>query len=123
MQEDVLTIIDTRKNQPIVKVMKFPFEVNEIAFDHSGSFVYLTTGLGQVEVMFFPDMKQARTLQAHTASCYCIEFDPSGKLFATGSADSLVTLWNTEEMVCERTFGLAEYVLTSPPFLSLAVQF
>jgi WD40 repeat protein len=32
----------------------------------------------------------------------CLEMDPKGKYFATGSADALVGLWDADEMVCLR---------------------
>jgi len=47
-------------------------------------------------------------LSAHPANCICIEFDLTGKYFATGSADALVSLWDTSELVCLRT--LSRYV-------------
>ena len=59
--------------------------------------------------MRFPDLERVCSLQAHTANCYCIEFDPSGRYFAAGSADALVSLWSADDMVCLRTFGRLEY--------------
>ena len=53
-------------------------------------------------------MKLLHTLQAHTANCYCIRFDPKNRYFATGGADSLVSLWDVEELVSVRTFGSLE---------------
>lgn len=40
-------------------------------------------------------MKQ---LQSHTANCFCIEFDPTNRYFATGGADALVNV--CRETVC-----------------------
>ena len=48
-------------------------------------------------------------LQAHTAGCYCIAFDPTGKHFAVGSADALVSLWDLSESCCVRTFTRLEW--------------
>lgn len=44
-------------------------------------------------------------VQAHPANCICIEFDPTGQFFATGSADALVSLWDANEIACLRTFA------------------
>jgi len=43
-------------------------------------------------------------LQAHPGICICIEFDPTGRYFAIGSSDALVSLWQVDELVCLRTF-------------------
>lgn len=107
----MLGIIDARKFKS-VKSIKFGFEVNEIAWNNDGNLFFLTTGTGNVEVMRYPDMKNARTLQAHTGNIFCIEFDPTGKYFAVGSADALVSLWDVDELVCVRTFGRLEYVIS-----------
>ena len=40
------------------------------------------------------------TVQCHTAACYCIDFDPTGTLFAVGSADANVSLWTLQDLVC-----------------------
>ena len=56
-----------------------------MAWDHSGKQFFLTTGGGTVEVFGYEQMlkpgpaESARTLHAHTANCYCIEFAPNGK--------------------------------------------
>ena len=72
------------RSKPL-KNIKFAFEVNEMAWDHSGKQFFLTTGGGTVEVFGYEQMlkpgpaESARTLHAHTANCYCIEFAPNGK--------------------------------------------
>jgi len=58
-------------------------------------------------LLSYPDLKSQYVLSAHPANCICIEFDPTGMYFATGSADALVSLWDLSELVCLRT--LARY--------------
>lgn len=53
----------------------------------------------------YPDLQLQTVLGAHPANCICIEFDPTGKYFATGSVDALVSLWDVEELACVRTFS------------------
>ena len=53
----------------------------------------------------YPDLKLQHVLNAHPANCICIEFDPTGHYFATGSADALVSLWDLYDLVCVRTFA------------------
>ena len=62
------------------------------------------------------DTAPERTLYAHTANCYCIEFAPNGEHFAVGSADALVSLWSLQELVCARTFGRLEWPVRTLSF-------
>lgn len=39
-----------------------------------------------------PTLERVKQLQSHTANCYCIEFDPTNRYFATGGADALVNV-------------------------------
>eukprot|EP00962_Isochrysis_galbana_P059606 scaffold33302_cov129-Isochrysis_galbana.AAC.2 len=56
------------------------------------------------------------TLVGHTANCYCIEFAPSGEYFAVGGADALVSLWDTNELVCVATFERLEWPVRTLAF-------
>lgn len=120
-KDDNISIIETRKSKPL-KNIKFAFEVNEMAWDLSGKQFFLTTGGGTVEVFSYEQMlkpgpaESARTLHAHTANCYCIEFSPSGEYFAVGGADALVSLWHLQELVCMRTFGRLEWPVRTVSF-------
>lgn len=57
----------------------------------------------------YPELELQHVLKAHPGTCICIEFDPTGRYFATGSADTLVSLWDVEELACIRTFS--RYIL------------
>eukprot|EP01132_Coremiostelium_polycephalum_P005365 gene5365-6695_t len=111
-RDDQVSIIDA-KNAKILKAYKFNEEINEITWDNKGELFFMTTGLGIVEVYKFlqktNELKYLKSLAAHTANVYCIDFDPTGRYFAVGSADSLVSLWDYEEMFCIRTFGKLSY--------------
>jgi len=43
-------------------------------------------------------------LECHKARINCIAMDPCKKYFATGCLDSIVDLWDLQEMVCIKTF-------------------
>ena len=70
---------------------------------------FLTSGSGHVHVLNWPEMKNQLTLNAHPATCICIEFDPTGQYFAVGSADASVSIWDAEEMACLRTISRLEW--------------
>jgi len=80
--------------------------INEIAWNMAGDMFFLTTGnsekifltklfffcdqeliviisiffhSGTVEVLAYPSLKPVYTLMAHTAGCYCIAIDPTGR--------------------------------------------
>lgn len=50
-------------------------------------------------------MRRETILQAHPSNAMCLQFSPSGGYFAVGSADALVSLWDSDEFVCLRTLS------------------
>lgn len=75
-------------------------------------FVVLLCGLCASELQLtltsvhsYPELKTIQSINAHPSNCICIKFDPTGKYFATGSTDALVSLWDVEELVCVRCFS------------------
>jgi THO complex subunit 3 len=109
-RDDQLSFIDLRTNK-VVGEKKFTYEVNEIRYDTSGDYLFVTTGQGTIEVLRCPTMEFHRKHMAHTSNCYCIDFDPLGRFFAVGAADALVSLWDASEMICLRTFGNLEWAV------------
>ena len=86
---------------------------------------------GTVEVISPPSFKDSTSIAAHTANCMSIKFDPLGKFvrimhadhadktrrrFATGGHDSLVCVWDVEEVVCTHTFSAVEYPIRGLSF-------
>lgn len=102
--KDYVSIIDTRKYR--VRKHKFGWEVNEFCFSPNSRFLLMTTELGTVELYNYrqPDSK-IRSIQAHTDDCYCIAVDADHKHLAVGSKDSLVSLWQLDDMICLRSVG------------------
>lgn len=64
----------------------------------------------------YPDLELQHVLKAHPGTCICIEFDPTGRYFATGSADTLVSLWDVEELACLRTFSRLDWPVRTISF-------
>eukprot|EP00002_Diphylleia_rotans_P032515 TRINITY_DN6838_c0_g1_i1.p1 TRINITY_DN6838_c0_g1~~TRINITY_DN6838_c0_g1_i1.p1 ORF type:complete len:308 (+),score=64.53 TRINITY_DN6838_c0_g1_i1:65-988(+) len=98
-----VSIIETNKFQ-ILHTTKFKHEVNEMAWSADDNFLLFTTGIGQLELYTTPKLQPVTSIYAHTSNIYCIEVSPSAKYFALGSADSLVSLWDSAEYLCLRTF-------------------
>lgn len=114
-KEDLVTFIDARVMR-IRREEQFNFEVNEISWNKRSDAFYLTNGQGCVHVLSYPDLELQHVIKAHPATCICIEFDPTGRYFATGSADALVSLWDVNELCCLRTFSRLEWPVRTISF-------
>ncbi|CAI5735315.1 unnamed protein product [Peronospora destructor] len=110
---DCITLIDTRKARVVRRVVN-PFESFEMQFSKSG-FLFVAAGhaagFGTFEIMRIvpeqkgnPNLESAHKVTAHAGSCVCLDFHPSGRYLALGGVDSLVSLWDLEELYCVKTF-------------------
>lgn len=111
--EDCVTIIDSRKLQVLTQ-KKYSFQVNEFGWNPSSSHFFMTAfgadaankSTGTFEILNFEEdgkLCHQHTVPCHTAACYCIDFDPTGKLVCVGSADANVSVWTLEDLVCVAT--------------------
>ncbi|XP_043830595.1 THO complex subunit 3-like [Dromiciops gliroides] len=114
-RKDVVTFIDARTHQAKAEE-RFKHEVNEISWNNENTLFFLTNGNGYITILSYPDLKPVQSLNAHTSNCICIKFDPTGKYFATGSADSLVSLWDLSELVCVRCLSRLDWPITTLSF-------
>uniref|UniRef100_A0A8W8IJ87 THO complex subunit 3 n=1 Tax=Magallana gigas TaxID=29159 RepID=A0A8W8IJ87_MAGGI len=114
-KDDLITFIDVRSHRSKAEE-QFKFEVNEISWNNDGDLFFLTSGQGSINILSYPDLKLQHTLNAHPANCICIEFDPKGKYFATGSADALVSIWDVAELACIRTLSRLEWPVRTLSF-------
>lgn len=114
-KEDLVSFIDVRSHK-IRREEQFKFEVNEIAWNKNSDLFFLTNGQGCVHIHTYPEMELQHVLQAHPGNCICIEFDPTGKYFAVGSADALVSLWDVNELACLHTSSRLDWPIRSVSF-------
>ncbi|KAI9209594.1 WD40-repeat-containing domain protein [Polychytrium aggregatum] len=120
-KDDVVSFIDVRggsgtKKEYIWHRMNNDIEINEIRWNYANDLFFLTTGQGTIKVLGFPSFELVHSVNAHTANCYCLEFDPRGRYFATGSADAIVSLWDLEEYACLRTFSNLDWPVRTISF-------
>ena len=101
-RDDVVSFVDTRKHR-VIGTQKFPLELNEMCWSPSGGVLWVTTGLGTVEVHSWPLSRRLLSIKAHAAGCYAIDIDPSGQRVALGGADTLVSLWDAVDYTCLHT--------------------
>uniref|UniRef100_A0A1B6GJ84 Uncharacterized protein n=3 Tax=Proconiini TaxID=565685 RepID=A0A1B6GJ84_9HEMI len=114
-KEDLVTFIDSRTYK-IKAEEQFNFEVNEISWNNQSSLFFLTNGQGCIHILSYPELELQHVLKAHPGTCICIEFDPLGRYFATGSADALVSLWDVDELACVRTFSRLDWPVRTISF-------
>ncbi|XP_017786275.1 PREDICTED: THO complex subunit 3 isoform X2 [Nicrophorus vespilloides] len=114
-KEDLVTFIDTKTNK-IKTEEQYAFEVNEISWNNTSDLFFLTNGQGCIHILSYPDLELQHILNAHPGTCICIEFDPTGKYFATGSADALVSLWDINELACKKVFTRMDWPVRTISF-------
>ncbi|EQC26198.1 hypothetical protein SDRG_15935 [Saprolegnia diclina VS20] len=112
--DTTIYLIDTRKNKMVRRIVNL-FDVNELQFSKSG-FLFVAaghpSGYGTFEVMKIaqddkavpPTLENVTKVIAHSGSCFAMDLDPTGRRLALGGADSLVSIWDLEEVYCEHTF-------------------
>lgn len=88
-----------------------------MAFCWSGQKIFLPTREGSVRVLSYPELEPVLQhnfevdptesteflLKGHTAPCLTAELSPTGRYLATGGADSIITLFDTKDWICQRT--------------------
>ncbi|KAI9030423.1 WD40-repeat-containing domain protein [Hyaloraphidium curvatum] len=114
-KEDVISFVDARQWK-IIQQFNNDGEANEIGWNLAGTHFIITTGLGTVRILDWPTLTPAHTMNAHTASIYCFELDSRGRYLALGSADAIVSVWDTEDFVCIRTFTTLEWPVRTLSF-------
>lgn len=107
-----VSLIDIRTGKLLDQTV-LPVEVNDTKFSASGLLFAAAahpTGHGTVEIMkIAPNgssvaLENVEQVTAHFGGCLCLDFDPLGRYFAVGGYDSLVTLWDYNDLYCIRSF-------------------
>ncbi|KAG6976453.1 hypothetical protein JG688_00001328 [Phytophthora aleatoria] len=122
---DCITLIDTRKARVVRRVVN-PFQSYEMQFSKTG-FLFVAAGhaagFGAFEIMRIvvekkgnPNLESAHKVMAHAGSCVCLDFHPSGRYLALGGLDSLVSIWDLEELYCAKTFVVTTSSIRSVRF-------
>jgi THO complex subunit 3 len=111
--KDCVSIIDARKLR-ILKTNRFDYEINQIGWNihNDADQFYMTTyqgsskGGGTVEIMDSEsngNLKHIYSIRGHAGSCCCLDFARNGMKMAIGSFDSLVSIWDLNELICTQT--------------------
>lgn len=104
-KRDDVTFINAADGYAAGKPWNFKKEVNDMAWSHDNSHFIFSTGSGQLRVLTYPECRYVIPVEAHTAQCYCFRFSPERRYIASGGADCVVRLWDTDNLVCLRSFA------------------
>jgi THO complex subunit 3 len=103
----------------VISSHQLPVDTNQMAFCWSGEKVFVPTTEGAIRILSYPELEPAFQanhaakdgdstefmLKGHTASCLTTELSPTGKYLATGGADSIISLFDTKDWICQRTIS------------------
>lgn len=120
-KNEMVSMIDVRRGK-IMRKVRFQCEVNEMVWHPKQDLLMLATGHkkpvvdeGIIEVMRVKNyaLQSVRQVKAHCANAYCIDITRDGKKFATGGADGLVCVFDTDHLACIRSFDRLEWPVRS----------
>ncbi|KAF4510496.1 hypothetical protein G6O67_002376 [Ophiocordyceps sinensis] len=93
-----------------------PMQTNQIAFCWGGDKIFSTTSEGRTRILTYPGFEpvfkytyhpepREFMLHGHTSSCLTAEMQPTARYLATGGSDSIISLWDTTDFICQRTLS------------------
>lgn len=114
---NLLYVLSPTQSTPTAHYQEENLHVNQITFCWSGTKIFLTTSSGKIRILGFPsfqpiyrlpyfsqeDSKSEFSLNGHTSSCLSAELQPTGRHLATGGSDSVISLWDTADWICQKT--------------------
>lgn len=112
-KSDNIFVLSPTQKTPLASHQQM-VQTNQIAFCWSGKKIFVTTSEGQIRILSYPEFEPVLhlgdgdnatefTLKGHTASCLAAELQPMGRYLATGGSNSIISLWDTTDWLCQRT--------------------
>lgn len=101
--DDFITFFDMRKFSQL-KTLQFKDKINEFEFDKTNGYCLVTTSKGSLLVYDTDnlDIEPIINIDVNKSSLNTIAIDSSNNTFATGGDNSLILLWDIQEMMCYR---------------------
>lgn len=124
-KSDNLSVVDLSTGE-IIKNVKLAYEINEVAWTANSDYILVATGAPehQIDLIGFKDtnLNMIEGLSAHTSNARFLKIDPTFRRLAVGSVDHTVSLWDLDDLVCDRTITLDSSV-TGLTFSGDGMQF
>jgi THO complex subunit 3 len=107
--DDMLTIYDCRKSS-ILKQIDFKYQASEFQFEKNCNCLLVSSSLGELYIYDAKTFNSTplATVVAHFAPINSIHIEPGNKYFATAAADSLICLWDLQEMISYKVIKKGE---------------
>ncbi|RDA92299.1 hypothetical protein CP533_3261, partial [Ophiocordyceps camponoti-saundersi (nom. inval.)] len=113
-KEDNIFVLSPSQPMPLSSHQQ-SVQTNQISFCWTGERILVATSEGNARVLGYPDFepffhhpqgpRREFQLKGHTSSCLTVELSPTAKYIATGGSDSIISLWDTEDLICQRTIS------------------
>ncbi|ODA76596.1 hypothetical protein RJ55_07866 [Drechmeria coniospora] len=116
-KDDNVYIISPSQPNPISSHQQ-SVQTNQISFCWGGEKIFLATSDGRTRILTYPTFEPALhtkrgpgretsefKLHGQTSSCSTVELQPSSRYLATGGSDSIISLWDTKDLICQRTIS------------------
>ncbi|ANB13510.1 hypothetical protein AWJ20_1804 [Sugiyamaella lignohabitans] len=130
-----LVIVFTNQLQQVASYQESD-EVYDLAWSNGSDILAISLGNGNVRLLNFvssgnisspssgandetnitTNLSILHTLRGNRTATSCIEFDPIGRYLAVGSNEGIVSLWDTKEWICVKTFSKVDQPVTSVSF-------
>lgn len=111
-RHDKITFINT-KTWAIESTITTDEEINEFSWMNDGYLFCVTLGSGEIKFYEWANESEddkekekdaspkcVYTFQAHSSPILSLDFDPRGRLFATGSTDAIIHIWDIQNLLC-----------------------
>lgn len=103
-------------------------QINELTWAPDGSLLLLPMGSGNIRFLRVPsqlhdntqgssqDWETVLTRPVHPAAIFCINWDPTSRVVATGAADSTIAIWDAAEWESLNVFSSLKFPARSLDF-------
>jgi THO complex subunit 3 len=108
--KDELSFFDFRMWK-MIKQMKFKNEVNDFTWDKTGNGFFVADNSGSITLFNGQTLNSQpiTSLDFHYSPCVSLSVDPHNKYLVSGGSDSLIGIWDMEELLVQKTISNNDY--------------
>ncbi|CAI2321924.1 unnamed protein product [Caenorhabditis sp. 36 PRJEB53466] len=118
-KENRLQTVDVR-NYEVVNTHDMKIFSHELAFHPISNHVFVAESSGRVEILKFAggSLEPVTFIQAHShqVDCLALSISKDGRRLAVGASDASCSIWDLEELICERVIPRHDYGIRAVSF-------
>ncbi|CAB3408605.1 unnamed protein product [Caenorhabditis bovis] len=118
-KDSFINVVDSR-NYQVVNNYDIKQFSHECVFHPKSNHLLVASSYGKVEIFNFSSgsLDHVSTIQAHSpqVDCLAIAVTRDGQKLAVGASDASCSLWNLDELICERVIPRHDYNIRSVSF-------